>query len=499
MPTPPPPPSQIPVPSAPPLADVQLAGVDQERTGPGFRHGGGVRTVSLGSIPPGYTTVAISTTSTGGARHSIAEGREWLTAAQPASDASGATWVFPSTEWDSSQDMSQPCTSEAGRATCGEPGDCPADAETGCFGTSKRPAANLQNQATAACPRSRRTKNWWWRSWRCRRSGGGRGSGQRRPWFLAAMTVVQLAAAAAGMWANQDATGELVQTRPAFNYLVGPAPGVLVRLGARFAPCMRGALEPPLPACLVGTPAADATAGNSSSSGCDLDLVCGTVGGLAAPGAAQWFRFVTAVVVHGGVVPLALNLAVQVRLGFKLERELGSARVAAVYIAGGVGSFLFAGRYAPLRPAAGCSGALLGIIALLAVHLCEKWASSTPAAAVELARLVVLVAALLVVGTLPGVDNLVQVGGLLFGGLAALAVGGGDSNRGAGEWKSYARLAVRVIAAPALLAVGVSTARDFYSDVGDCVWCRYIDCPPGLPWCPSKWAAATGIEGSQVI
>ena len=38
---------------------------------------------------------------------------------------------------------------------------------------------------------------------------------------------------------NHSVTGSVIATRPVFNYMIGPSPGVLINLGARFPPCMK--------------------------------------------------------------------------------------------------------------------------------------------------------------------------------------------------------------------------------------------------------------------
>ena len=89
----------------------------------------------------------------------------------------------------------------------------------------------------------------------------------------------------------------------------------------------------------------------------------------------EWWRLVTATVLHFGAVHLALNMLGLLVLGRWLERLVGSVAYAFVYAFSGIGSSLAVLVLATLRGASpelflGASGAIMGILgATAAVHL----------------------------------------------------------------------------------------------------------------------------------
>ena len=77
--------------------------------------------------------------------------------------------------------------------------------------------------------------------------------------------------------------------------------------------------------------------------------------------AGEYYRLLTVMVVHAGVLHILLNLYALWVMGPVLERWLGRIRYATVYVlagfAGAVSSYLF---NAPIQPSVGASGAIFG-------------------------------------------------------------------------------------------------------------------------------------------
>lgn len=93
-----------------------------------------------------------------------------------------------------------------------------------------------------------------------------------------------------------------------------------------------------------------------------VDLL-GNVGPRTTNG--EWWRLVTAMVVHPHLMHLVVNTIALVQVGLVLERLVGSLTFGAVYVVSGV----FAGLYAlsgfDVAPAIGGSGAMFGVYGLL--------------------------------------------------------------------------------------------------------------------------------------
>lgn len=82
---------------------------------------------------------------------------------------------------------------------------------------------------------------------------------------------------------------------------------------------------------------------------------------------AEWWRLVTPIFLHGGLLHFALNSMALVRLGPLVEDEFGTERLAAIYVVCGVaGSAL--SQLGNHSHTVGASGALCGLLGLLLIH-----------------------------------------------------------------------------------------------------------------------------------
>jgi membrane associated rhomboid family serine protease len=89
----------------------------------------------------------------------------------------------------------------------------------------------------------------------------------------------------------------------------------------------------------------------------------GNVGPLTANG--EWWRLVSMMFVHTGIVQLLANIAGIVRMGPILERLVGRGPFALVYVTAGVFSGLVSLYTRPVVVSSGASGAILGLYGLL--------------------------------------------------------------------------------------------------------------------------------------
>ena len=99
--------------------------------------------------------------------------------------------------------------------------------------------------------------------------------------------------------------------------------------------------------------------GNDSCTLSDLCYVPGIPFTAATPN--QWYRFITPIFLHSGIIHLLLNLSFQVNVGFALERDIGWWRMGLIYIISGIGGFIFGAPLSDVRiPTVGASGSLYG-------------------------------------------------------------------------------------------------------------------------------------------
>lgn len=129
----------------------------------------------------------------------------------------------------------------------------------------------------------------------------------------------------------------------------------------------------------------------------------------------EWWRLVTSMFVHIGLIHLLLNGYCLFQLGTLAESLFGARRFAALYLLSGLGGSLLSLAIHPLTVAAGASGAIFGVAgALLALHK-RKLVDRLPSMRAALRSIVPFVLYNLAAGLRPGIDNAAHVGGLMTG------------------------------------------------------------------------------------
>ena len=78
--------------------------------------------------------------------------------------------------------------------------------------------------------------------------------------------------------------------------------------------------------------------------------------------AGEWWRLVTSMFLHGGMLHIAFNMIVLVQVGTLVERMFGSKRFALLYLVAGVCGSLASVLWNPYVNSVGASGAIFGII-----------------------------------------------------------------------------------------------------------------------------------------
>jgi membrane associated rhomboid family serine protease len=137
----------------------------------------------------------------------------------------------------------------------------------------------------------------------------------------------------------------------------------------------------------------------------------GAMHGIAA---GEWWRLITAMFLHYGLLHILTNMWALWQLGRYLEAALGPARFVALYLIAGFGgnvvSYLFS---APNQESAGASTAIFGLF-LAAVVINRRLG-------LQIAQLVpLLVVNLIITFTIPGISKTGHLGGLLVGGIVAV-------------------------------------------------------------------------------
>jgi rhomboid protease GluP len=142
----------------------------------------------------------------------------------------------------------------------------------------------------------------------------------------------------------------------------------------------------------------------------------------------EWFRLITPIFIHAGLLHLLLNSYALWTVGIQVEKLYGSARFLLIYLLSGVGGVVgsYVGQTILPRffdaPSVGASGAIFGLFGVLAVFGFRYRRELPPAIrrAVTTGVLPVIVINLFIGLSIPFIDNSAHIGGLLTG--AALAM-----------------------------------------------------------------------------
>jgi membrane associated rhomboid family serine protease len=137
----------------------------------------------------------------------------------------------------------------------------------------------------------------------------------------------------------------------------------------------------------------------------------------------QWWRFITPIFIHIGMLHLFFNSYALWMVGPQVERLYGPARFVILYVMTGIAGVYGSYHYKPLFISAGASGAIFGLFGVLLVFGIRYRNSIPPffQRAVGTGVLPVIAINLFIGFTIKEIDNSAHIAGLLCGGaLAAL-------------------------------------------------------------------------------
>ena len=171
------------------------------------------------------------------------------------------------------------------------------------------------------------------------------------------------------------------------------------------------------------------------------------LGGKAAPYIYQgeWWRLITAGVLHAGFIHLAMNSYALFILVGEVEQFYGTSRLICAYIFSSFTGFLFSLLFSPRSLSLGASAAAFGLIGImLAMSVRHR---SDPLVQLVRAQYTQWVIFSLVLSFMPGVDLAAHIGGLIGGFIVGLIAGlpGLPNSPREQLWKTLAGLAILVV------------------------------------------------------
>ncbi len=131
--------------------------------------------------------------------------------------------------------------------------------------------------------------------------------------------------------------------------------------------------------------------------------------------AGEYWRLVTSMFLHGGLLHLAFNGWALFQLGALFELLLGSPRLLLVYFVTGLAGSL-ASAWLTQTPSVGASGAIFGLMGTLIAFLLRRRAALTPQGKAILMQLIAWAAINVFLGfSDPQIDNSAHLGGCAAG------------------------------------------------------------------------------------
>ncbi len=128
----------------------------------------------------------------------------------------------------------------------------------------------------------------------------------------------------------------------------------------------------------------------------------------------QWWRLLTSIFLHGGLMHLLLNMYGLFFVAIFLEPQLGRIRYASAYLICGVAASLASIWWYPATISIGASGAIFGLYGVFVALLTTNKANVSNKKSMLLFSLFFIIINL-VIGLMGGIDNAAHIGGLLCG------------------------------------------------------------------------------------
>jgi rhomboid protease GluP len=142
------------------------------------------------------------------------------------------------------------------------------------------------------------------------------------------------------------------------------------------------------------------------------------------PGIAdgQWWRLVTAMFLHGGIIHLFLNMTSLIIAGIFLEHKAGSLRFLFVFILSGIAGNIVSMFWHNDSTTVGASGAIFGLYGMFISFALSKNIFGGKSPVLLVYGGLCFIGINLLIGLIPGIDNAAHIGGLICGFLLGFPV-----------------------------------------------------------------------------
>jgi membrane associated rhomboid family serine protease len=138
----------------------------------------------------------------------------------------------------------------------------------------------------------------------------------------------------------------------------------------------------------------------------------------------EYWRLVTPIFIHIGIIHLAINMYSLYVVGQQVERLYGAARCAILYLVTGIAGVVASYLYSPGAVSAGASGAIFGLVGVL-FSFGIRYRNELPGVfrkAFGVGVLPTILLNLWIGYAIPGIDNYAHIGGLVVGAILAFVL-----------------------------------------------------------------------------
>ncbi|XP_047339302.1 RHOMBOID-like protein 2 [Impatiens glandulifera] len=209
----------------------------------------------------------------------------------------------------------------------------------------------------------------------------------------------------------------------------------------------------------------------------------------------QWWRLISCIWLHAGLIHLFANMLSLVFIGIRLEQQFGFVRIGGIYLLSGFGGSILSSLFIQKNISVGASGALFGLLGAMLSELFTNWTIYTNKACALFSLLLIIVINL-ALGILPHVDNYAHIGGFLTGFLLGFILllrpqfawvesqhlppaARSNSKYTVFQWISLLLSLAFLIAG---FAVGLVMLFRGENGNDHCSWCHYLNCVSTSKW-----------------
>jgi len=196
----------------------------------------------------------------------------------------------------------------------------------------------------------------------------------------------------------------------------------------------------------------------------------------------EWWRLLTAIFIHSGVIHLFINLLIQLRIGRQLEISYGVLRVAPIYLLCGFFGNICSAIFLPSNIEVGANGALFGFLGVLLTDLLQNWKSlQNPGRNLILLLIVIIIA--LAIGLLPGIDDFCHIGGFIMGILTGfIFIPNITYGKCEARWRTFVVCTFMPLVV-ILLTIGLVLVFAGLNAAEICPGCEELQCLQLFTWC----------------